>query len=83
MKVATFDLETFDLNSNDALNLMSDGRPECVNHGDEMLEYLAVKNFIEKNGHQTSNGIKESLIKLGDDWMDGLMNDDDITVVVI
>ena len=83
MKNATFDLEKFDFNINDALILISDGLPECVNHDDEMLDYLAVKNCIEKNGHKTANGIKESLIKLGDDWMDGLMNDDDITLVVI
>ena len=83
MKNATFDLEKFDFNTNDALVLISDGLPECVNHNDEMLDYKAVKDCIEKNGHKTADGIKKSLIDLGDKWMDGLMNDDDITLVII
>ena len=83
MKNATFDSEIFEFKIDDALILISDGLPECVDHNDEMLDYDAVKNCIEKNGHKSANGIKDALIKLGDDWMDGLMNDDDITLVII
>ena len=83
MKNATFDSEIFEFKIDDALILISDGLPECVDHKDEMLDYDAVKNCIEKNGHKSANGIKDALIKLGDDWMDGLMNDDDITLVII
>ena len=83
MKNAVFDTEEFEFNIDDALILISDGLPECVDHNDEMLDYDAVKNCIEKNGHKSANGIKDALIKLGDDWMDGLMNDDDITLVII
>jgi serine/threonine protein phosphatase PrpC len=46
MKNATFDLETFNFNVNDVLVLISDGLPECVNHDDEMLDYMAVKECI-------------------------------------
>ncbi|MAV96813.1 MAG: hypothetical protein CMG06_06710 [Candidatus Marinimicrobia bacterium] len=83
MKKADFDLHSFKLNSNDALILISDGLPECVNHEGEMLDYEPVKNCIEANGNKTAQGIMDSLIDLGDDWMSGLMNDDDITLVVI
>ena len=48
-----------------------------------MLDYEPVKNCIEANGNKTAQGIMDSLIDLGDDWMSGLMNDDDITLVVI
>lgn len=83
MKNATFDSELFKFNIGDALILISDGLPECVDHQNQMLDYEAVKNCVEKNGHKSAEGIKDSLIKLGDDWMDGLMNDDDITLVII
>ena len=48
-----------------------------------MLDYEAVKNCIHKNGQKPSKEILDQLIKLGDDWMDGKMNEDDITIVVI
>ena len=83
MKKADFDLHSFHLKSNDALVLISDGLPECVNHKGEMLDYDAVKNCIQSNGNKTAQGIIDSLIDLGDNWMSGLMNDDDITLVVI
>ena len=83
MKKADFDLHSFDLSSKDALVLISDGLPECVNHDGEMLDYEPVKDCIMNNGNKSAQGIIDSLIKLGDDWMSGLMNDDDITLVVI
>ena len=83
MKKADFDLHSFHLKSDDALVLISDGLPECVNHDGEMLDYDAVKDCIQSNGDKTAQGIVDSLINLGDNWMSGLMNDDDITLVVI
>ena len=83
MKKADFDLHSFNLESNDALVLISDGLPECVNHEGEMLDYEPVKECIAANGNKSAQGIIDSLIDLGDEWMSGLMNDDDITLVVI
>ena len=83
MKKADFDLHSFNLEKNDALVLISDGLPECVNHEGEMLDYEAVKNCVSNNGSKSAQGIIDSLIHLGEDWMSGLMNDDDITLVVI
>jgi len=83
MKKADFDLHSFKLDHDDALVLISDGLPECVNHDGEMLDYEPVKDCIMENGSKSAQGIINSLIDLGDDWMSGLMNDDDITLVVI
>ena len=83
MKKADFDLHSFNLEKNDALVLISDGLPECVNHEGEMLDYEAVTNCVSNNGSKSAQGIIDSLIHLGDNWMSGLMNDDDITLVVI
>ena len=83
MKKADFDLHTFHLKPEDALVLISDGLPECINHNGEMLDYDAVKECVKQNGKKSAQGIIESLVGLGDKWMSGLMNDDDITLVVI
>ena len=48
-----------------------------------MLDYEAVKNCIQDNGKKSSNEILDQLIRLGDNWMDVKMNEDDITIVVI
>ena len=53
------------------------------NYSGEMLDYEAVKNCIQNNGKKSSEEILDRLIKLGDNWMDGKMNEDDITIVVI
>ena len=83
MKTTNFDLRNFKLEENDAFVLISDGLPECSNPEGEMLDYHAVKDCIQENGDQSAQGIIDSLIDLGDSWMSGLMNDDDITLVVI
>ena len=48
-----------------------------------LMDYEPVLKCIEKNGSKSAEGIKNALVDLGDNWMSGLMNDDDITLVVI
>jgi sigma-B regulation protein RsbU (phosphoserine phosphatase) len=83
VKNADYDLINFEMNDGDVLVLISDGLPECDNEKGEMLDYEAVKDCINENGNKTSKEILTSLIKLGENWMDGKMNEDDITIVVI
>ena len=83
MKYAEFDHQIFDMKSGDAFVLLSDGLPECVNPVGDMLDYEAVEKCTKENGHLSAQGIVDALIDLGNDWMSGLMNDDDITLVVI
>lgn len=83
MKEIDYDHRIFNFESGDAFVLLSDGLPECVNHDDIMLDYDAILQCTQKNGHLNAQGIMDSLIDLGDSWMNGLMNEDDITLVVI
>ena len=83
MKKTDFDLRSFKLEKNDAFVLISDGLPECSNPKDEMLDYRAVMDCIQENGNLSAQGILDSLVDLGESWMAGQMNDDDITLVVI
>ena len=71
------------MNKGDAFVLISDGLPECENPKGVMLDYPKVEECVKKNGDKSAQGIIDSLVNLGENWMDGRMNDDDITLVVI
>ena len=77
-----FDKYQVDFEDGDALVLMSDGLPEAPNHSGDMLDYPAVKQCIKDNGSKSASGIKDSLIELSDNWLDGMQNPDDITLVI-
>ena len=77
-----FDKYQVDFEDGDALVLMSDGLPEAPNHTGEMLDYPAVKKCIKDNGSKSASDIKDSLIELSDNWLDGIQNPDDITLVI-
>ena len=82
------DLENFssvtkNFNEGDVCIMLSDGLPELPNLKDELLDYPNVFNCILDNVQSSSEQIKESLVKLSDNWAGGRMNPDDITIVVI
>tara|TARA_Y100000590_G_scaffold297103_1_gene334818 strand:- start:27483 stop:30794 length:3312 start_codon:yes stop_codon:yes gene_type:complete len=67
----------------DAFVFISDGLPEATNKSEEMLGYEAVLNCVRENGKNSAGEIKQSLFDLGAAWLDGIQNQDDITVVVV
>jgi serine phosphatase RsbU (regulator of sigma subunit) len=69
-------------NEGDVLVMLSDGLPEAPNHEGHLLDYPAVKECIESNANGGAKRVKEALIELGDEWMAGTQNPDDITFVV-
>ena len=82
------DLENFssitkNFNKGDVCVMLSDGLPELPNLNNELLDYPNVFNCILENAQYSSEQIKESLVKLSDNWAGGRMNPDDITIVVI
>jgi serine phosphatase RsbU (regulator of sigma subunit) len=78
-----FDLVERNFNEGDLLLLLSDGLPEAPNPGGSLLDYPAVQKCVEKTGHLGASPVKEALIKLADEWLDGTKNPDDITFVVL
>jgi len=82
-KGETYSLVNMKCNIGDVFVFLSDGLPEVENKGGEMLGYKAVLECIKNNGHLSSEEIKQSLLDLGEAWLDGLQNQDDITIVVI
>ena len=50
---------------------------------EKMLGYRAVLDCVKENGKNSAEEIKQSLFDLGAAWLDGIQNQDDITVVVV
>jgi serine phosphatase RsbU (regulator of sigma subunit)/ligand-binding sensor domain-containing protein len=70
-------------NAGDICIMLSDGLPELPNPKNEMLDYPKVFNCILENSKKSAEELKESLVKLADDWAGGVMNPDDITIVIL
>lgn len=73
-----------ELKSGDTILMLTDGLPERSNEKDDMLEYSRVK---EEFGKIACSGdpqqIIERLYKYSEEWGNGTLQDDDITLMVI
>ena len=54
-----------------------------MNNNEEMYDYSRVKNTFNEIIENSPNTIIEKLVDAGDKWMNGRVQDDDITFVVI
>jgi serine phosphatase RsbU (regulator of sigma subunit) len=54
-----------------------------MNGSEEMFDYSRVKNSFNEIVENSPNTIIEKLVEAGDKWMNGRVQDDDITFVVI
>ena len=68
---------------NDVMVMISDGLPELPNDDNILLDYEEIESCIGLNAHKSSEEIKNALVNLADQWSNGIMNPDDITIVVI
>jgi sigma-B regulation protein RsbU (phosphoserine phosphatase) len=62
---------------------LSDGLPEAENAAGEILGYEAVMDCIKSNKSEDPESIKNTLLNLGDTWLNGVPLQDDITIVVV
>jgi len=69
--------------SGDTMVFLSDGLPEAENAAGEMLGYEAVMDCIQNNKNEDPESIKNTLLDLGDHWLNGVPLQDDITIVVV
>jgi ligand-binding sensor domain-containing protein len=82
-KGETYSLLEISTEPEDAFVFISDGLPEATNISENMLGYRAVLDCVRENGKNSAEEIKQSLFDLGAAWLDGVPNQDDITVVVV
>ena len=83
LKDETFDLITRTFEYGDVLIQLSDGLPEAPNAKGELYDYDRLKVLIQASGHLSAQQIIDVLIESVDQWLEGLRNPDDITLVVV
>jgi ligand-binding sensor domain-containing protein/serine phosphatase RsbU (regulator of sigma subunit) len=83
MRNASYNVIEKELKSGDTILLLTDGLPEQMNPNEEMFDYSRVKTSFHEAISNKPDEIINKLVTAGDDWMNGRMQDDDITFVVI
>jgi ligand-binding sensor domain-containing protein/serine phosphatase RsbU (regulator of sigma subunit) len=83
MRNATYKFVERDISSGDVILLLTDGLAEQMNIEEIMFDYSRVKNSFYQIADNSPDDIIKKLIEIGDKWMNGRPQDDDITFVVI
>lgn len=83
MRNAMYKIAEKEIKTGDTILLITDGLPEQMNSNEEMFDYSRVKSHFSEIVENSPNKIIEKLVEAGDSWMNGRVQDDDITFVVI
>ena len=83
MKNFPYALHEADLRSGDTVLLLSDGLPEQKNAAGDMFDYSRVQDALAQVGDRPPEEIIGHLIRAGESWMTGAVQDDDVTLMVI
>jgi hypothetical protein len=78
-----YDGVKIDFKEGDVIVMISDGLPELPNPNNELLDYEKVEQCVRNHCEKDAESIKNALVSLSDEWANGVMNPDDITIVVI
>ena len=78
-----FDGVKKDFKPGDVMVMISDGLPELPNPSGDLLDYDKIEACIKESAEKSASEIKDALVFLSDDWAKGVMNPDDITIVII
>lgn len=80
---SSFAINKFDVDSGDAILILSDGLPELKNEKNEQYDYSRVKVEFNSIAEKTPSDIVEYLKNSASQWSNGVEPDDDVTFVVI
>lgn len=83
MKNFPYALHESRLEQGDSLLLLTDGLPEQKNIRDEMFDYARIEKAFTDLGSASPKETIDRLMKAGEAWMEGAVQDDDITLLVI
>ncbi len=83
MKKFSYGLIEKELNSGDVILFLTDGLPEQMNSNEEMFDYIRVRENFSQFANESPQRIIDKLIAKGDEWMDGAVQADDISFVVV
>jgi serine phosphatase RsbU (regulator of sigma subunit) len=83
MRNFPYSLHETALEPGDVLLLLTDGLPEQKNRDAEMFDYARVGEILRESATGTPDETIRRLVEAGESWMDGVVQDDDITLLVI
>ena len=83
MRNVKHDLVEKDLKSGDTILMLTDGLPELMNGDNEMFDYSRIKKHFTEIIENSPQIIIEKLVEAGDNWMNGGVQEDDISFVAI
>jgi serine phosphatase RsbU (regulator of sigma subunit) len=83
MKNFSYKVVEKEIHKGDTILLLSDGLPEQMNSKEEMFDYPRVKNNFCEAIQSTPEEIITKLVNAGDEWMNGTLQADDMTFVVL
>jgi serine phosphatase RsbU (regulator of sigma subunit) len=78
-----YDQLTTQFNKGDVLAIISDGLAEAPNNQGELFDYVQIQSIITENNHLDAQELINKLMNQADQWLGGMHNPDDITIVVI
>jgi serine phosphatase RsbU (regulator of sigma subunit) len=83
MRNFPYTLHETELENGDTVLLLTDGLPEQKNADGEMFDYSRVQSVYLEAVERPPDEIIKHLADAGDTWMNGVQQDDDITMLVI
>jgi serine phosphatase RsbU (regulator of sigma subunit)/streptogramin lyase len=83
MKNFPYAIHELSMEKGDTLLFLTDGLPEQKNSSGEMFDYARVQQIFSAGIGGTPEEIIAGLMRAGDEWMNGIPQDDDITLLVI
>ncbi len=83
MKSFPYSLYETSMESGDTLLLLTDGLPEQKNAGGEMFDYARITDTFRELARHKPEAIIARLVQEGDAWMNGVLQEDDITLMVV
>jgi serine phosphatase RsbU (regulator of sigma subunit) len=75
--------QQINLSTGDVIVIMSDGFPEMFNAENEMLGFDKAAEILPRIAANSAQEIVDHLVKVGEDWANGRLQDDDVTFVVL
>jgi ligand-binding sensor domain-containing protein/serine phosphatase RsbU (regulator of sigma subunit) len=83
MKSFPYSLYETSMEEGDTLLLITDGLPEQKNAGEEMFDYARIIDCFRGSIPEEPEEIIRRLVSEGDAWMEGVLQEDDITLMVV
>ena len=78
-----YKVKEFELFAGDVMLLMSDGLPERFNREKKLLGEARIQTCFSQCATHSPQAIIEALVHLGEDWSQGVPQDDDIALIVM